>query len=60
VLAPAAAGSVLYHPTDEDLSVGTLVELGCAVHWSGLCFFILWKVFAFAFAFVLVLLQAAI
>jgi hypothetical protein len=35
VLAPAAAGAVL--------------ELGVAVHWSGFCFFILWKVFAFAF-----------
>ena len=58
MLAPAAAGSVLPHPTDEDLSVGTLVELGDAVHWSGFCFFILWKVFAFAF--VLALCQAAI
>jgi len=45
VLAPAAAGSVL--------------ELGDAVHWSGFCFFILWKVFAFAFAFAFVLRQAA-
>jgi len=58
VLVPAAAGAVLHHPTDEDLSVGTLVELGVAVHWSVFCFFILWKVFAFAF--VLVLPQAAI
>jgi hypothetical protein len=45
VLAPAAAGSVL--------------ALEDVVHWSGrLCFFILWK--AFAFASVLVLRQAAI
>ena len=58
MLAPAAAGAVLHHPTDEDLSAGTLVELGVAVHWSGFCLFILWKVFAFAF--VLVLLQAAV
>jgi len=58
VLAPAAAGSVLHHPTDEGLSVGTPVELDDAVHWSGFCFFILWKVFAFAF--VLALRQAAI
>jgi hypothetical protein len=58
VLAPAAAGSVLNHPTDEDLSAGTLVELGDVVHWLVFCFFILWKVFAFAF--VLVLRQAAI
>jgi len=34
VLAPPAAGSVLHHPTDEDLSVGTLVELEVTVHWS--------------------------
>jgi hypothetical protein len=47
VLAPAAAGSVLNHPTDEDLSAGTLVELGDVVHWLVFCFFILWKVFAF-------------
>ena len=44
MLAPAAAGAVL--------------ELGDAVHWSGFCFFILWKVFAFAFVFAL--RQAAI
>jgi len=44
--------------TDEDLSVGALVELGDSVHGSGFCLFILWKVFAFAFAFVL--RQAAI
>ena len=43
MLAPPAAGSVL--------------ELGDALHWSGFCFFILWK--AFAFVFVLVLRQAA-
>jgi hypothetical protein len=62
VLAPAAAGSVLHHPTDESAAadVGTLVELGDAVHWSGFCFFILWKVFAFVLAFALVLCQAAI
>jgi hypothetical protein len=42
VLAPAAAGLIL--------------ELGDAVHGSGFCFFILWKVFAF----VLGLRQAAI
>jgi hypothetical protein len=39
--------------------VGTLVELGNAVHSSGFCLFILWKVFAFAFAFVLASRQAA-
>jgi len=44
VRAPAAAGSVL--------------ELGKAVHSSGVCFFILGKVFVFAF--VLVFPQAAI
>ena len=43
MLAPAAAGAVL--------------ELGVAVHLSGFCFFILWKVSAFAF--VLALRQAA-
>ena len=58
MLAPAAAGAVLHHPTDEGLSVGTLVELGDVVHWSGFRFFILWKVFALAF--VLVLCQAAV
>ena len=42
MLAPAAAGLVL--------------ELGDAVHWSGFCFFILWKVFVF----VLALCQAAV
>ena len=36
MLAPAAAGSVL--------------ELGNIVHWSGFCFFILWKVLVLAFA----------
>jgi hypothetical protein len=46
VLAPAAAGSVF--------------ELGVAVHSSGFCFFILWKVFAFVFVFVLAFRQAAI
>jgi hypothetical protein len=47
VLAPAAADSV-HHPTDEDLSVGTLVELDSAVHrLVYLCFFLIWKVFAF-------------
>ena len=46
MLAPPAAGSVL--------------ELGDAVHGSGFCFFILWKVFAFVFAFVLALPQAAL
>ncbi len=56
MLAPPAAGSVLYHSTDEDLSVGTLVELEFTVHLSVFCFFILWKVFAF----VLALRQAAI
>ena len=54
MLAPAAAGLVLHHPTDEDLSVGTLVELVQVVHRCCFCFFILWKVFAF------VLPQAAI
>ena len=58
MLAPAAAGLVLHHPTDEDLSVGTLVELVEVVHRCCFCFFILWKVFVFAFA--LVLPQAAI
>jgi hypothetical protein len=38
VLAPPAASSVL--------------ELDDAFHWSGFCFFILWKVFALAFVFV--------
>jgi hypothetical protein len=37
VPAPAAAGSAF--------------DLGCAVHSSGFCFFILWEVFAFAVAF---------
>ena len=46
MLAPAAAGPVL--------------ELDDAVHWSGFCFFILWKVFALAFVLALALRQAAI
>ena len=49
MLAPAAAGAVLDHPTDQNLSVGTLIELGDAVHACGFCFFIPWNVFAFAF-----------
>jgi hypothetical protein len=32
VLAPAAADPALRHPADEDLSVGTLVELDSFVH----------------------------
>ena len=38
MLAPPAAGSVLNHPTDEDLSVGTLVELEFTVHLSAFAF----------------------
>jgi hypothetical protein len=34
VLAPAAAGPVLHHPPDENLSVGTMVELEVTVHES--------------------------
>jgi hypothetical protein len=48
VLAPAAADPVLHHPTDEDLSVGTLVDLDNVVHeLNRFCFFLLWEVFAF-------------
>ena len=54
MLAPTAADAVLHHPTDEDLTVGTLAQLGDGVHRSFLFFPSLESL-----CFVLVLAQAA-